>query len=341
MTVAGRRPRSNASRGYALILGGATLFGVNTGFSKVALSAGIEPARLAALRCTGTALGLLVLLALTEPARLRVRLRELPVLAVLGLSGAALIQWLFFVAIDRLPVGIAMLLEFTGPLMVAVYSGVVLRQPVRRHVWLALGLTLGGLGLVAQVWRDSGLDPLGVAAGLGAAVCLATYLLLGKRLLGRRPADAGDPMPLTFWTLTFWTFAFSALFWAIAQPWWAFDASVLSVETTMLGIFDGVTMPVWVAVLWIVSLGTLAPYAMDMAGLRHLQPTTAGVVGTFEPVAATVVAWVWLHEILNGVQLAGGFVVLAGIVLVQLGPILNDRLRAAVDRTPAYAVVPD
>jgi drug/metabolite transporter (DMT)-like permease len=121
---------------------------------------------------------------------------------MLGIAGAAMVQWLYFVAIDRLPVGIALLLEFTAPALVAMYARVVRREQVQARTWLAIGLAFGGLALVAQVWRDSGLDPLGVAAGLGAAACLATYLLVGERT-----ATTRDPA-----SLTFYMFAFGALF---------------------------------------------------------------------------------------------------------------------------------
>jgi drug/metabolite transporter (DMT)-like permease len=302
-TVTLPRPRV----GLIQVLAGATLFGVNAAVSKVVLATGVEPARLTALRCTGAAVTLLVILGLRSPGRLSVPLRDLPALAVLGLTGAALIQWLYFVAIERLPIGIALLLEFTGPVLVAVYSRLVLGHHVHRRVWLALGLALGGLGMMAQVWRDVGLDPVGVAAGLGAATCLATFYLLGKQTVERR-----DPL-----TLSFWMFAFAALFWAVVQPWWTFDVSTLGQQTPLLGAFDGVEVPVWLALAWIVGLGTLAPYALEVAALRHLSPTTTGVVGMLEPVLAAAVAWLWLKEVLNGVQVAGGLVMLVGVVLAQ------------------------
>jgi drug/metabolite transporter (DMT)-like permease len=294
--------------GYVQVLAGALLFGFNASVSKVVLTAGIEPARLAALRCTGPAIGLLLVVGALRPGRLRVPLRDLPALAVLGLTGAALIQWLYFVAIDRLPVGIALLLEFTGPLLVAVYSRVVLRHVVARRVWLALGLALAGLALVAEVWSDAGLDPVGVAAGLGAAACLATFYLLGKHTLERR-----DPL-----NLSFWMFVFASLFWAVVQPWSAFDAAVLTERASLLGALDGVSVPVWLALGWVVVLGTLAPYALEVAALRHLTPTTAGVVGMIEPVVAAAVAWLWLDQVLSGPQMAGGVLVLVGVTLVQL-----------------------
>lgn len=301
------RPRRRPRLGYAQVLAGAILFGFNAPVSKVVLGAGIEPARLAALRATGAALCLFGVLAVASPSRLRVRRRHLPALAVLGLTATALIQWLYFVAIDRLPVGIALLLEFTGPLMVAVWSHVVLRQRQPRQVWLALGLTLAGLALVAQVWRDAGLDPVGVAAGLGAGACLATFYLLGQHTI-----DDLDPITTSFWMLVF-----AAAFWAVAQPWWSFDVGVLTQRTSLLGAADGVLVPVWLPLAWVVVLGTMAPYALEVTALRHLAATTCGVVATIEPVVAAAAAWLWLDEVLSTTQVIGGAVVLCGVAVVE------------------------
>src|SRR5690606_34625317 len=178
--------------------------------SKVVLQAGVEPRQLAALRCTGVSLGLPVLPGPTAGARLRVPPLSLPQLAVHGAVGAALIQWFYFLAIDRLPVGIAILLEFTGPVLVAVWARLVLREEVRPLVWTALGLSLAGLALVAQVWQDTRLDTLGLLAGFGGAACLATFLLLGRHTGGSH-----DPVAVNFWM-----FAFASLFWLVVEPPW-------------------------------------------------------------------------------------------------------------------------
>ena len=290
-----------------LVLCGSTLFGVNASVSKVVLEGGLEPARLTALRCTGAAVGLLVVLKVLRPTSLRMPRADWPAVLVLGFSGAALLQWFYFVAIDRLPVGIALLLEFTAPLMVAVYSSVVLRHVVSRQVWLALGLALTGLALVAQVWRDVGLDLVGVAAGLAAAGSLATFHLVGKHLVDRR-----DPL-----VLSFWLFVVASVFWAVAQPWWRFDPSTLAESASLLGRLDAFSVPVWAGLLWVVVLGTLSPYALEVSGLRHLTATTTGIVSMVEPVIAAAVAWLWLEQVLNGVQLLGGALVLTGVGLVQ------------------------
>jgi drug/metabolite transporter (DMT)-like permease len=320
--------------GYLQILAGATLFGANASVSKVVLDSGIEPGRLTALRCTGVAIALLLWLGLTKPSRLRIPPRDLPVLALLGLTGAALIQWLYFVAIDRLPVGIALLLEFTAPLLIALYCRVVRHEAVHRHVWLALGLALAGLALVAQVWEDVGLDPIGVAAGLGAAVCLATFYLLGKHTLVGR-----DSM-----TVFFWMFLSATVFWAVAQPWSRFDVSSLTGSTSMLGNLSGIDVPVWVALVSVILLGTLTPYALEMAALRHLSATTTGIVGMIEPVVASVIAWIWLGQVLTWAQMLGGALVLTGVTIVQIvradpaGPSTADPTRAQTRSTRMSSV---
>jgi drug/metabolite transporter (DMT)-like permease len=115
--------------------------------------------------------------------------------------------------------------------------------------------------------------------------------------------------------LTCWSFVAAAVFWAVAAPWWQFDAAVLGERVPVsLGSLE---LPLWVLVLWIVVLGAVVPFWLSIAALRHLAPTAAGLVATIEPVFASVVAWFWLEQVLTGWQLLGGAVVLTGIVLAQ------------------------
>ncbi|MGY2085464.1 EamA family transporter [Blastococcus sp. SYSU DS0539] len=292
--------------GYAFTLGAAALFAVNGTVSTLALQAGVPPTRLTALRCTGAAVVLLVALALAAPERLRVRVRELPLLAVFGVVGVALTQFLYYVAIGRMPVGIALVFEMTAPVFIALYVWLVRREQVRSRLWAALLLSLSGLVLVAQVWQGGGsLDVVGVVAALGAALCLATYYLVGERgTVGRDPV-----------TLTCWSFVAAALFWALAAPWWEFDSGVLA-EPVPLSLGD-LRLPLWLLVGWIVVLGAAVPFWLSIAALPHLAPTTAGLVATVEPVFASVVAWLWVEQVLTGWQVAGGAVVLTGIALAQ------------------------
>jgi len=299
-------PAARPASGYLLTLGAAALFAVNGTVSTLALQAGIEPTHLTALRCTGAALVLVLVLGVVSPGRLRIGWREVPFIAVFGVVGIALTQYLYYVAIGRLPVGIALVFEMTAPVFIALYVWLVRREHVRSRLWLALALSLSGLVLVAQVWQGGGsLDPGGVLAALTAAVCLAAYYLLGERGTADR-----DPVALTAWS-----FVAAAVFWAIAAPWWAFDAGELTQRVPVS--LGSLQVPAWVLVAWIVVLGAVLPFWLSLAALRHIPPTTAGIVATAEPVLASIVAWLWVEQVLTGWQVAGGAVVLAGIVLAQ------------------------
>ncbi len=292
--------------GYAATIAAAWFFAVNGTVSTLVLQAGLPPTRLTALRCVGAAVGLLVVLAVAAPRRLRLSRREVPFLAVFGVVGVALTQFLYYVAIGRLPVGIALVFEMTAPVLIALYVWLVRGERVRSRLWAALLLSLSGLVFVAEVWRGGGsLDPLGVAAALAAAVCLAAYYLMGER-----GTVGHDPVALTCWS-----FVAAGLFWSVAAPWWEFDAGLLS-EPVPLSI-GGLELPLWALVAWIVVLGAMVPFWLSIAALRHLSPTTAGLVATVEPVLASVVAWLWVEQVLSGWQVLGGLVVLVGIGLAQ------------------------
>jgi drug/metabolite transporter (DMT)-like permease len=297
---------ANPSVGYALTLAAAALFAVNGSVSTLVLQAGVPATRLTSLRCAGAALALLVVLAIVAPERLRITWREVPFLAVFGVVGIALTQFLYYVAIGRMPVGIALVFEMTAPVLIALYVWLVRREKVRSRLWVSLLLSLSGLVLVAEVWRDGGsLDLVGVVAALVAALCLATYYLMGER-----GAVTRDPV-----TLTCWSFVAAAVFWSIAAPWWEFDGAVLDGRVAIS--LGSAQLPLWVLVAWIVVLGAVVPFWLSIAALQHLAPTTAGLVATVEPVFASIVAWLWLEQVLSGWQIAGGAVVLAGIGLAQ------------------------
>ena len=290
-----------------MTLAAAMLFAVNGAVSKVILSSDVPAPRLTELRTTCAFVGLGAGLALFAPHRLRLSRAELPLLAAYGVIGFALVQWLYFVTIHRLPIGIGLLLEFTAPVLVALWARFGWRERVRRRVWAALALTLVGLALVAQVWSGLSLDGIGVIAGLAAAAALAVYYVVGEHGVGRR-----DPLSLVCYSLLF-----AALFWAVVQPWWGFPFGELGDATSLHGRLAGTDVSVWALCIWMIVLGSIVPFSLSIAALRHLPATTVGIVATFEPVAASVVAWVWLQESLDVAQLVGGAVVLAGIVLAE------------------------
>ena len=297
-----RRP----ALGYATYLVAATLFALNGSVSKFLLLGGVPWQRLSQLRVTLAFLILLVVVLLMRRSGLRLRRSEVGRLAVYGILGIAATQSLYVLGIQRLAVGVALLIEFTAPIMVALWFRFVMREPVRDRVFLALLLALVGLAMVAQVWAGFSLDTIGVVASAGAAAALALYYVLGEKLVVDR-----DPV-----SLTMWGFAFATAFWAVVQPWWSFPWETLDITADVFGA-DGPAVPGWALIAWMVVLGTVVPFALVLQSLRHLRATQASVVGMTEPLIASLIAFVLLGEVLTPVQILGGAVVLTGVLLAE------------------------
>ena len=301
--------RPHRTAGYLLCMGAAVLFAVNGTVSKSILISGIDPSRLSQLRVTAAVLILLVVVAIIRPSALRIRRDEIGILLAFGVLGVAMTQYLYFVAIKLLPVGVALLIEFTAPIMVALWFRFGMHEAVKRQVWVGLVLALTGLALVGQVWLGFSLDALGVIAGFGAAAALAVYFLLGDRQV-RRP-EPRDPV-----SLTMWGFGAAALFWAVVQPWWSFPWTELSGEGYPLGT-DNSAVSLWTLCLWMIVLGTVVPFWMEVEALRNIRASQASVIGMTEPLVASAIAWFALGEVLTAVQIVGAVVVLVGVYVAE------------------------
>ena len=303
------RPAPRPALGYALIWTAVTLWSLNAVVAKVVLdSAGLSAFRLAEVRATGSALILVGVVLVVEPARMRIGRRELVKLAVFGVLGLGVVQLFYFVGIRRLDIGIALVINYLAPVFVALWARFYVHEPVRRRLWLAIALSLFGLTLVVELWGGSSLDWVGVAACLVTAIAYAAYVLMAEQSLAR-----GRDV----YSLLAWGFVFAALFWAIFQPWWSFPLNTVDGSVPLLGRLDDVSAPVWVLLAYIVILGTVVPFVLLVSSLHHVPATRVTIVAMLEPVLAALAAWIWLGEELSAIQILGGLIVLAGVVLAQ------------------------
>ena len=286
--------------------------------AKYAFEHGVPPVRLAEARVAVAGAALAPVLAWRRPELLRPPAGTWPALAGFGVSVAA-VNLTYYVAIDHLPVGVAIALQYTGPAMLLAATalvaasgrragggvrgtaGVVPRsttQEVGRLAWVAAGLTLAGAVLVSRALEGLGaLDLPGLAAGLASAVLFSTYLLSAERAGRKGTAPA---------TTLLWGFLIAVAIWAVAVPWWSWPVEVLADPR------------VAAAVLGVGLVGTLVPFALAVGAVRVISAATAGIAATSEPVFAVVFAWVLLGQHLNLAQLAGASLVVAGVVLAQL-----------------------
>ena len=298
----------NPALGLALVVTGATMFIINAGVSRVVLRAGVDPVTLTTVRVTGTFLLLALIAALFRRSALRPPTGRLGLLVVVhGVIGVAALQWTYFVAIDRLPVGMALLLEYQAPILVAVWARFVQKERVRNRMWAGLALAMVGLAAATGVVDGATFDAVGIAAGFGAAVCFATYFLVGEHGVG-----ALDPLRVIVWS-----FFVAALALNLVDPVTSFPTELLTEQVSLLGSLEEYVAPVWALLGWIVVLGTVVPFAVELFALRHLRATTVTMVAMLEPVGVSALGWVWFDERLDAVALLGGVAVVTGIVLAQ------------------------
>ena len=292
--------------GYAMVAVAATLFAVNGSVSKVILGSGIGSGQLTEVRCAGALIGLALIAVATRPRSLRVRVADLPLLIALGI-GLAVVQWAYFFAIHRLDIGIALLIQFVAPILIALWARFVFHEPVRRRIWAALILSLAGLTFIVEIWHGGRLSGPGVAACGLAAISLAAYFLIAERGVRRR-----DPI-----SLSAWAFLVATIFWSLLAPWWSFPGRRVDDHVSLLGNLASTHVPLWLLMLWMVVLGAIVPFGLIVSALRHISATRAGITAMLEPVVAIIVAWAWLGESLMPVQLSGAALTLLGIGLAQ------------------------
>ncbi|MDX3374848.1 EamA family transporter [Streptomyces sp. ME02-6991-2A] len=312
------RGTQKRSAGLGLALLSAFAFGGSGVAAKPLIEAGLDPLHVVWLRVAGAAL-----IMLPVAWRHRNLVRERPaLLAGFGLFAVAGVQACYFAAISRIPVGVALLVEYLAPALVLGWVRFVQRRPVTRAAALGVVLAVGGLACVVEVWAGLSFDALGLLLALGAACCQVGYFVLsdhgGQEGKGRdgRESKGGDgrsvepPPPLG--VIAYGLIVGALVLTVVARP-WGMDWSLLGGTAGM----NGTGVPAWVLLGWIVLIATVLAYGTGVVSVRKLSPQVAGVVACLEAVIATVLAWVLLGEHLSAPQLIGGFVVLTGAFIAQ------------------------
>ena len=282
------------------------MFGFNASTVKIILGTEINPEQLVLFRTAITALIAGIVLLFTNKKAFKITKKELPVLVFYGVFGVALMQWSYSNAVSLLPISVALLIEYTAIVIVPLVSLLLFKEKVRPRLWFGIAAVLIGLAIVSNIW-NSALNPLGVAWAFMAAVCLSIYFLIGEHTQRKRDAMS---------TL-FYTFAVAAIFWAIMNlinPGKVID---INLEFNLGGNLSGISMPVWAGLLWIGIMGSFIPMLLDYIALGNLSATAVGVIATAETVFATVFAWAWLNESMTTLEVIGGLIVVAGIILAE------------------------
>jgi drug/metabolite transporter (DMT)-like permease len=291
-------------RGTVLVVFASLSFGASGPLAKPVMDAGMTPQEVASIRIGLAALVLLAVVAVWRPALLRVHRSDWRLLAAYGLIGVAGVQLLYFAGLTRIPIGVAMLLEFTSPILVALWVRFVRRTILPARMWAGTVLAMVGLTMVVQVWQGLRLDALGLLAGIGAALCAAAYFLIGEH-----GASTLEPLGLVTWGMVVGAVAIFVL-----APPWSLPFDLLGAPATI----GGQQVPAWVLLVACAVVSTALAYLLSISALRDLPANVASVLALIEPVVATGLAWLLLGQALTAVQLAGAAVLLTGATVVQL-----------------------
>ncbi|MFJ6698788.1 EamA family transporter [Streptomyces sp. NPDC091272] len=290
------------SVGLGLALVSALAFGGSGVAAKPLIEAGLDPLHVVWLRVAGAAL---VMLPVAWRHRALVR-RKPALLAGFGLLAVAGVQAFYFASLSRIPVGVALLVEYLAPALVLGWVRFVQRRPVTRAAALGVVLAVGGLACVVEIWAGLSFDLLGLLLALGAACCQVGYFVMSGQ------SGEGEDAVAPLGVIAYGLLVGAVVLTVVARP-WGMDWALLGGAVDM----GGSRIQAWVLLGWIVLIATVLAYVTGVVSVRRLSPQVAGVVACLEAVIATVAAWVLLREHLSLPQIVGGAVVLAGAFIAQ------------------------
>jgi drug/metabolite transporter (DMT)-like permease len=294
----------STSVGLLVALLSAAAFATSGPFAKSLLEAGWTPGSVVFLRIAGGAALLVVPAVRALDGRWALLRREWPQVVAYGVSAVAVPQLAFFYAVQHLSVGVALLLEYLGLVLVVVWQSLVARRLPRVQTMLGIVFAVIGLVLVLDAFGGTQVSGVGVLWGLLAAFGLASYFLLSAR----SHEDTLPPMALAGGGLVVGGLAFAAMGFTGLLP-MTFAAG----DVTLAGI----ELPWWLAVLELAVVAAATAYVTGIAATRVLGAKLASFVGLSEVMFAVLFAWALLGELPRPVQLLGGLFILAGVVVVR------------------------
>jgi drug/metabolite transporter (DMT)-like permease len=296
-------------RGYFFIASAAFLWGISAALGravftgKLLLSHALHPIDPLILSQTRTTFSLLVLLPFLAGTqgwqRIKLPARDLAYCFLLGILGVAVSNYCYYVAIQRINVAIAIIVQYTAPVWVLLYVVARGQQTLTLKKVLAVAMALVGVALLIGLIGSGSLssfriDVYGLIAALLASFSFAFYNVGGHRILARYDR----------WRVLVWALAAASIFWLVLNPPWKIaNAHYVPTQWLFLFVFS--------------MISVLAAFSLYFLGLQYLEPTSAIIASCLEPVFSIILAALLLGEMLRPIQSLGIVFVLAAIVIVQ------------------------
>ncbi|MCV7302430.1 EamA family transporter [Mycobacterium barrassiae] len=307
--------------GLLLAVGSAFSFGSSGPFAKALMEAGWSPTAAVVARLAGGALVMAVFATIVRPGWVREALRHAKTVVPYGVIPIAGAQLFYYCAVSHLSVGVALLLEYTAPILVVAWVWTTTRRRPTNLTLAGVTIAVVGIMLVLNVFSDAHINLIGVGWALAAAVCAACYFVMSANV-GKHADDSDGVHPVTLAAggLVVGAAAVTLLGVGGIMP-LTFTAN----DTVIAGVTTSWVVPV-------VALGVVATaiaYTLGIMGIARLRPRFASLVGLSEVMFAVLAAWVLLGEAMTMIQAVGGVIVLAGLAMARQG----DRSEESADVT--------
>lgn len=303
VTITAVTPRS-ALMGLTLAILSAVCFGSAGPVTKALSLAGITSLQITQGRMTIAAILLLLLVLMRDPRQLIVARTEWVMMFGFGMLAFCMNQTLYTISISRVPVGIALLLEYLAPVLIVLWIRFVRRSYLSKMTWVGVGSVLVGLCFVGEVWSEFRLDTIGVMAGIGTAIALAARFLLAERGLRSR-----EPAALAALGAMIGAVALNIIGSPMSFPW--------QFAWHHASFIGGIEIPIWMLFAWLAVVSTVLAYLTGVSAQKYLAPATMSQLATLEVLFAAGFTALLLGEYLSAPQVLGGSIMLIGVLTAQ------------------------
>ncbi|MCT7658129.1 EamA family transporter [Mycobacterium deserti] len=314
-----RRVKADHFRvGLMFAIGSAFAFGSSGPFAKSLMGAGWSPTAAVTARLALGALVLAIFASIVRPGWHREALRHAKAVIAYGAIPIAGAQLFYYNAVAHLSVGVALLLEYTAPIIVVAWVWATTRRRPSALTLTGVVIAIAGIMFVLDVFSGAHINVAGVAWGLAAAVCAACYFVMSDRV----GSDGEGLNPVTL-------AAGGLIVGAAAVALFGASGAMPLTFTANDAVVAGWTTSWVVPVIALGVVATAVAYTTGIAGISRLRPRFASLVGLSEVMFAVVAAWILVGEAITVMQALGGIIVLLGLALARQG----DRSEMLADST--------
>jgi drug/metabolite transporter (DMT)-like permease len=246
--------------------------------------------------------------------------RNWRLIAGFGLMPVLGCQLFFFSAMQRMPVAVALLIQYLAPVMLVALVWIRTRRSPSALVLWGSAVAIIGLVLVVDI-SGASFDLLGTLFALAAAVCVCAYFVISERAGDDLPPLALAASGLLAGALVMGVLCLTGIMPFIAPP--------------VTVVLAGAEVPWFVPMLWVAGIATTLGYAFGVMAVPLIGSRVASFVGLSEVLFALGFAWLFLSEVPAPIQFAGGALILVGVILVRADASSGDRATARASSSPA------